>query len=81
MTLCLSFSATLLQIFIPFGKVGTTIYGCLGAIIFSGYIIYDTDNLIKRHSYDEYVSAAISLYLDIVNLFLALLTAFGGSDS
>ncbi|KAG1368686.1 protein LIFEGUARD 4 [Cocos nucifera] len=69
------------QIFTPFGKVGTTIYGCLAALVFSGFIIYDTDNLIKRHSYDEYVCAAISLYLDIVNLFMALLTLFGGSDS
>ncbi|XP_072951983.1 protein LIFEGUARD 2-like [Typha angustifolia] len=71
----------ILQIFIPMGKITKTIYGCLAAIVFSGYIIYDTDNLIKRHTYDQYVAAAISLYLDIVNLFMALLTAFSASDS
>ena len=63
------------------GKVSTTIYGCVAAIIFSGFIIYDTDNLIKRHSYDQYICASISLYLDIINLFTALLTVFSSVDS
>jgi FtsH-binding integral membrane protein len=49
------------------------IYGGLSAIIFSGYIVYDTDNLIKRYSYDEYIWASVALYLDVVNLFMALL--------
>ncbi|OAY72935.1 BI1-like protein [Ananas comosus] len=71
----------LIQIFIPLGKIGSTIYGCIAAIVFSGFIIYDTDNLIKRHTYDQYICAAISLYLDIINLFMALLTAFGATDS
>ncbi|KAJ8458946.1 hypothetical protein OPV22_031872 [Ensete ventricosum] len=71
----------IIQIFIPMGKVSSTIYGCVAAIIFSGFIIYDTDNLIKRHSYDQYICAAISLYLDIINLFMALLTVFNSVDS
>jgi protein lifeguard len=62
------------------GKVATTIYGCLGALVFSGYIIYDTDNLIKRHSYDEYVLAAISLYLDVINIFMYIVTCLTSSD-
>lgn len=56
------------------------IYGGLGAIIFSGYIIYDTNNLIKRFSYDDYIWAAVSLYLDIINLFLALLNILRATD-
>ncbi|KAF5947418.1 hypothetical protein HYC85_013375 [Camellia sinensis] len=67
------------HIFIPLGKLGSTIYGGIGAIIFSGFIIYDTDNPIKRLNYDEYTWAAVCLYLDITNLFLALLDALGGS--
>lgn len=57
------------------------IYGCLASIIFCGYIIYDTDNLIKRYSYDEYIWASVSLYLDIINLFLSLMTIFRAADS
>uniref|UniRef100_A0A803M6L5 BI1-like protein n=1 Tax=Chenopodium quinoa TaxID=63459 RepID=A0A803M6L5_CHEQI len=71
----------LIQIFIPLGKLSLMIYGCISAILFSAYIVYDTDNLIKRYSYDEYIPAAVTLYLDIVNLFLALLALLEGADS
>ncbi|KAF6141198.1 hypothetical protein GIB67_018288 [Kingdonia uniflora] len=67
-------------ILFPLGKLSHAIYGGLGAIVFSGYIIYDTDNLIKRFNYDEYVWATVSLYLDVINLFLALLTLFRAVD-
>ncbi|KAJ0255025.1 Protein LIFEGUARD 2 [Hirschfeldia incana] len=70
-----------IQILFPLGKISVMIYGCLAAIIFCGYIVYDTDNLIKRHSYDEYIWAAISLYLDVINLFLSLLTILRAADS
>ncbi|XP_031278211.1 protein LIFEGUARD 1-like [Pistacia vera] len=65
---------TLLQIFFPLGKLAHMILGCLASIIFCGYIIYDTCNLIKRYTYDEYIIAAVDIYLDIINLFLALLS-------
>uniref|UniRef100_A0A803NRN8 BI1-like protein n=1 Tax=Cannabis sativa TaxID=3483 RepID=A0A803NRN8_CANSA len=70
-----------IQILFPLGKISVMIYGCLASIIFCGYIIYDTDNLIKRYTYDEYIWAAVSLYLDIINLFLSLLTIFRAADS
>lgn len=57
------------------------IYGCIAAILFSAYIVYDTFNLIKNYSYDEYIPAAINLYLDIINLFLALLALLEGADN
>ncbi|XP_028804253.1 protein LIFEGUARD 4 [Neltuma alba] len=71
----------MIQLLFPLGKITVMIYGCLASIIFCGYIIYDTDNLIKRFSYDEYIWAAVSLYLDVINLFLALLTIFRASES
>ncbi|PRQ26032.1 hypothetical protein RchiOBHm_Chr6g0290161 [Rosa chinensis] len=71
---------SLIQVFFPLGKLSVMIYGCLASIIFCGYIVYDTDNLIKRYSYDEYIWAAVSLYLDIINLFLALLTIFRSAE-
>jgi FtsH-binding integral membrane protein len=68
------------QVFFPLGKLSLMIYGGLASLVFSAFIIYDTDNLIKRYSYDEYVWASVSLYLDIINLFLALLSLFNASD-
>jgi FtsH-binding integral membrane protein len=51
---------------------------CVGAILFSCYIVYDVQILLggsHKHkiSPDEYVAATISIYLDIINLFLHML--------
>ena len=35
------------------------VFALIGAIIFSAYIVYDTDNIIKRYSYDDYVWASV----------------------
>ncbi|KAL0551106.1 hypothetical protein IC582_010188 [Cucumis melo] len=72
-SLLVLFMFGLIQIFFPLGKLSVMIFSGLSALIFCGYIVYDTDNLIKRFTYDDYIWAAVSLYLDIVNLFLALL--------
>jgi len=42
------------------------------AVIFSGYILYDTSQIIHGGQ-TNYIMATVSLYLDILNLFLALL--------
>ncbi|GAU23404.1 hypothetical protein TSUD_334520 [Trifolium subterraneum] len=70
----------LIQILFPLGKLSHMIYGCLGAIIFCAYIVYDTNNLIKKYSYDEFIWASVSLYLDVINLFLSLFTVFSVAD-
>ncbi|XP_022138740.1 BI1-like protein isoform X1 [Momordica charantia] len=70
----------LIQILFPLGKLSVMIYSALSALLFCGYIVYDTDNLIKRFSYDDYIWAAVTLYLDIVNLFLALLNLLRALD-
>ncbi|KAK9137116.1 hypothetical protein Sjap_007710 [Stephania japonica] len=70
-----------IQMFFPLGPTSIAIYGGLGALIFSAYLIYDTDNLIKRFSYDEYIWASVVLYLDILNLFLSILRVLRGMQS
>ncbi|KAL7124017.1 hypothetical protein ABFS83_14G020000 [Erythranthe nasuta] len=70
----------IIRIIFPLGKVGEQVIGCIGALVFSGFIIYDTDNLIKRFDYDEYIDAAACLFLDIINLFLNLLAIFESAD-
>ncbi|RDX84318.1 BI1-like protein, partial [Mucuna pruriens] len=67
------FLTGMMQMFFPLGPTAHAIYGAIGAMIFSGYIVYDTDNLIKRFTYDEYIGASVTLYLDILNLFLSIL--------
>ncbi len=48
------------------------------AILFSVYIAFDTQNII-RGRYDHPITAAIALYLDVLNLFIALLNLLGMS--
>ncbi len=47
-------------------------------LIFSLYIAYDTQNIV-RGRYDNPIIAAISLYLDVLNIFTALLQILGFS--
>lgn len=49
------------------------------AILFSIYVAYDTQNII-RGLYSSPVDAAISLYLDFYNIFVSLLSLIGLSD-
>ncbi|KAH6831779.1 hypothetical protein C2S53_011004 [Perilla frutescens var. hirtella] len=62
-----------LVIFFPMRRIYDMIYSGIVVLIFSVYIIYDTDQLIKRHSYDQYIWASIRLYLDILKIFVRLL--------
>ncbi|KAK6956300.1 hypothetical protein Daesc_001575 [Daldinia eschscholtzii] len=59
--------------FLPSSSTGELVYGGLAALIFSGYILVDTQLVIRKHHVEEEIAAAISLYLDIINLFLAIL--------
>ncbi|KAG6432200.1 hypothetical protein SASPL_103774 [Salvia splendens] len=62
-----------IQMVYPLGSTTMAVYSAISAIIFSGYIVYDTDNLIKRFTYDEYIWASVTLYLNVLNLFLTIL--------
>mmetsp|Transcript_48873 Transcript_48873/g.122132 ORF Transcript_48873/g.122132 Transcript_48873/m.122132 type:complete len:269 (+) Transcript_48873:31-837(+) len=55
-------------------------YGAIGSLVFSAYILYDTDQIMKHMGCDEHIIAAIELYLDVLNLFLMLMAIFGGRD-
>jgi len=67
--------------FFSFGLGGRMLFSLLGALLFSGYILYDTSNLLHRLGPDDYIVAAISLFLDIINLFLNLLQLLRGLQS
>ncbi|EQB55092.1 hypothetical protein K4K61_007925 [Colletotrichum sp. SAR11_59] len=59
--------------FFPYSSTGELVYGGLAALIFSAYILVDTQLVMRKHHVEEEIAAAISLYLDIINLFLAIL--------
>jgi hypothetical protein len=38
-------------------------------ILFSAYVIYDTNVILQRSYYGDFITASLSYYLDIINLF------------
>jgi FtsH-binding integral membrane protein len=79
---CLSlliFSSLILMLIpIPFLIL---VYSYAGLVIFSIYLIYDTQLLCGKgrikFSEDDYILAAINIYLDFIILFLKILSIFG----
>lgn len=66
--------------FFPF-PFAEKVYCCFGILIFSFYLIFDTQLVMGkgelRLGIDDYVFAALNLYLDIIQLFLYILQLLG----
>lgn len=49
----------------------------MGVLLFSAFIVYDTSNILRDYPSNEYIAAALTLYLDVFLLFQNLLMMFG----
>ncbi len=47
-------------------------------LVFGGLLIFDTWRLRNRFGPDDYVLAAVAIYLDLLNMFVAILSLLGG---
>lgn len=59
-------------------SAASSVYSACGALLFSLYLVYDTQIMMGgKHKYsispEEYIFAALNLYLDIINIFLFIL--------
>ncbi|KAH8284159.1 hypothetical protein KR054_011625 [Drosophila jambulina] len=66
-------------------SVLSKVFVCLSALLFSMYLVFDTQMMMGgKHRYaispEEYIFAALNLYIDVVNIFLDFLQLIGGSD-
>jgi len=50
----------------------------VAVLLFSGLLVFDTWRLRNVFGPDDYVLAAVQIYLDLLNLFMALLRVLGG---
>jgi len=57
-------------------SIGLSIVGCL---LFSGYILYDTSNLMHRYATDMVVPAALALLIDFIIMFRNILYLLAAS--
>lgn len=93
-TRCYAFMFVVLIVFITFGfimiffppsKTMHLIFSVFGSLIFAMYIIIDTQMIIggshsRQFSPEDYVLASLFLYIDIINLFLNLLSIMNNSS-
>lgn len=75
-----------LPLFSMMGFHCNILYSGLGVLLFTFYIIFDTQRIIggkhaTQFTVDDYACAALELYLDIINLFLYILQSMQSSDS
>ncbi len=64
-----------------FGQVLYTFFCVLGVLVYSIYLIYDTQLVMGKfgneYQIDDYIIAALMIYIDIIQIFLYLLQIFG----
>ena len=73
--------ASIINIFVG-SSVAQMVISALAIIIFLGLTAYDTQQIremVSEHTDDSIeISAALTLYLNFINLFISLLQLFGG---
>jgi modulator of FtsH protease len=73
------FAAIILNAFVGSAAGGLWI-AAVGVMIFSGLLVFDTWRLLRSGAYgqDDYVLAAVAIYLDLLNMFIFILSLLGG---
>jgi FtsH-binding integral membrane protein len=49
-------------------------FAFVGLLLFSIYIVYDTNTILQRNYYGDFITASMEYYLDILNIFLDILS-------
>lgn len=73
--------ATILLMVFDKNRTGTIhkVLLVLGLILFSIYVIYDTNIIMQRDYKGSFVTAALDFYLDIINIFIRMLILDGAT--
>jgi len=50
----------------------SNILSIVGVILFSIYIIYDTNQILQKNYYGDFITASLDYYMDVLNLFVNL---------
>lgn len=67
-----------------YNRIMDSVYAGLGALVFALFLVYDTQMIVggKKHelSAEEYIYGALQLYIDVVYIFLFLLSLMGKNN-
>ena len=71
-------AASIINMFVASAAAGLWI-SAVGVLIFSGLLVFDTWRILRSGQFgqEDYVIAAVQIYLDLLNMFLFILSLFG----
>ena len=71
--------ASLINVFVASAAASMWI-AAIGVMIFAGLLVFDTWRIVRSGQYgqDDYVLAAVNIYLDLMNMFLFIVSLLGG---
>lgn len=74
------FAASIINYFVASAAAGLWI-SAIGVLIFSGLLVFDTWRILRSGAFgeDDYVIAAVQIYLDLLNMFLFILSLLGNN--
>ncbi len=47
---------------------------CVGLLLFAGFVLYNTSQIMHHMGPDEWVAGALSLFVDFINMFVRILS-------
>jgi modulator of FtsH protease len=74
------FATSLLNLFFQNQTVHLWLAGAT-VLVFSGLLIFDTWRIKNVYGPDDYIVAAVQIYVDLLNMFMAILALLGGRRS
>ena len=78
--LVLLFIISIVNFFIVESSFLTKIIVIGSLVLFSIYIVYDTNSILQRNYNGDFITASLDYYLDIINIFSGLLTGLEFDD-
>jgi modulator of FtsH protease len=74
--------AALLLNFFMHSAATSLVISSVGVLVFSGLLVFDTWRILRSGAYgqDDYVLAAVQIYLDLLNMFVFILSLLGGGN-
>jgi FtsH-binding integral membrane protein len=64
----------IMQLFIPTASVIKKTITMITLMLFSVYVVYDTNSILQRSYYGDFITASLDYYMDVLNIFVSLLS-------
>jgi FtsH-binding integral membrane protein len=75
-----AFAVMVVGIFMGSGITGSLLFASLMVALFSGWILYDTSNILHHYHTDQHVAAALKLFSSLATLFWWVLRLMSSRD-